>query len=269
MIYVINLQRQHRKWQDIQRTTLQGVASDWTIQRVQAVDGASLPDTAITRYTTARTQLRIFGAERCKRHAVWDHWMVDSRNAVACTLSHRDCIVRFLASNHEYCIIMEDDAKKNDGDAWGYVNKSIRNNAHAYDIVILGHYRHFPTPPECVASPKQNGTKMRDCDCDFFGSHAYYITRHAAKVLLTAIYPIEQQMDFFLASMSLTKKLKVGMVFPSLFGQTRRDSTIPHSKPSYLALTCAYFPKSSQWYIITIHILLVILVYYAVTRRMT
>lgn len=217
--------------------------------RVSAIDGRSLTDNELAAHgVTPRTQLRILQHEKKRTglSRVHDHWMLDSRAAIGATLSHVRCWEWLVdTSDEEYVVVLEDDARfVNSRTIQQELQQLADQQLFGYDVLLLG-VTAFPSyAPQPRAEPCTPGRVCTHVH-DFIGMQSYICSKRGAAILQQNARPIEQHVDFFVATMAQLGVVNVGVICPALARTSYSawaTSTIPHSfvlsdwLPSVLAL---------------------------------
>ena len=157
------------------------------IHRVNAVNGKALNylrDTRIGAYT----RLNIMRNDRRT------HREVATLGAVGCSISHATIWRRIIASGAPYAIVMEDDARFTMAQLQA-INLAAKTIPSTAQIWLLGLYK-----PNMQREPLAGPWSRVHT---FTASHAYVITRAAAKKLLEQVYPIDMHIDHYMSTMSV------------------------------------------------------------------
>lgn len=103
-VYCINLKQRVDRWRRFaSQPAVSDIQKHFQFERVDAVVGKEI-DIQNDKRISIRTKRNILHQKRR------DHEDLDSVGAIGCYLSHAMLWKRFLESNDEYCIILEDDA---------------------------------------------------------------------------------------------------------------------------------------------------------------
>lgn len=103
-VYCINLRKRVDRWRRFaSQSAVQDIQQHFKFERVDAVVGKDI-DIQNDKRISIRTKRNILHQKRR------DHEDLDSPGAIGCYLSHAQLWKRFLETNEEYCIILEDDA---------------------------------------------------------------------------------------------------------------------------------------------------------------
>ena len=265
-IMVINLDRDHHRWaNNVQPSILPEFGQ---LERVVAVDGALLTWPTVVELTTLKTQQRIRDITQHNNHRsrVVDNWMLDSVEAIGCTLSHMKCWEQLVRSGGQYAIILEDDATLApgcEGRVAPWVQTLAQQGLFGADVVLLGHN---VIPPYCrgklVRGSSSGGNALTTpYVCDFIGSHAYCLSNTAAQTLLQHALPMEQHVDFFLAGMAQMQQITMTRTHEPWFTVPLRErsvmgrSYIPRQITSFrIAAELAYHPYKTMIYLTLLHI---------------
>jgi GR25 family glycosyltransferase involved in LPS biosynthesis len=191
-VFVINLRQRPDRWtlfveQDPAVKALK-------IHRVDAFNGKSMNFLKDPRISTA-TRLNIMRNDRRT------HPEVASLGAVGCSITHASIWKRIVASNLPYAVIFEDDARFTLQDLQR-INEIAPTIPDSAAMWVLGLYK-----PNRVHEPLPNSDWSRIYT--FTASHAYIITREAAKKFLEQVFPVEMHIDHYMSSMSVLYDLPI------------------------------------------------------------
>jgi len=188
--YVISMKERPERWK---RYTEQPVTNKFkNARRSNAVNGKKLKYENDSRISV-RTRLNIF------RNYRRSHYEIATLGAVGCSLSHIDIWKKFLATDSKYCFVMEDDCILTD-ETFTHINTLIPNLPPKWGVWLLGMYS-----PNLVFSPMH--TKPWNRIYSFTASHAYVITRDAAKTFLQDAFPVESHIDHYISAISVLKDI--------------------------------------------------------------
>jgi GR25 family glycosyltransferase involved in LPS biosynthesis len=184
-VYVINMKERPDRWKLFLE---QGPAPKaLQIHRAQAFNGKALNYLKDPRISTA-TRLNIMRNDRRT------HPEVATLGAVGCSISHAMIWKTIVAKNLPYAVVLEDDARFTLEDLQR-VNELAKTIPDKAAMWVLGLYK-----PNRVHEPYPNSDWSRIYT--FTASHAYVITRAAAKKFLEQVFPIEMHIDHYMSSMS-------------------------------------------------------------------
>jgi GR25 family glycosyltransferase involved in LPS biosynthesis len=188
--YVISMKERPERWK---RYTEQPVTNKFKhARRSNAINGKKLKYVK-DRRISVRTRLNIFRNYRRSHHEI------ATLGAVGCSLSHIDVWKKFLNTGAKYCFIMEDDCILTD-ETFTNVNKLIPTLPPMWGVWLLGMYK-----PNLVFSPMD--VKPWNRVYSFTASHAYVITRDAAKTFLQDAFPVESHIDHYISAISVLKDI--------------------------------------------------------------
>lgn len=194
--YVINLKERADRW----RLFLEdagAAAKALRLHRVPAQNGKLLDPLTDHRIST-QTRLNILRNDRRT------HREIATLGAIGCSISHGIAWRRFLATGAPWAIIMEDDARP-DMSALGAAAAAAKDLPADAQIWLLGYYK-----PNLVYEPAAGAAYANwSTVYQFTASHAYMISRPAAKKLLQQLYPIESHVDHYMSAMSVLYGLKM------------------------------------------------------------
>ena len=186
--YVVSMKERPDRWKRF--TDQPAVHMLKNLKRSNAVNGKKLDPLNDSRISV-RSRLNIFRNYRRSHHEV------ATLGAVGCSLSHIEIWKKFLKTGSKYCLIMEDDAIITE-QALKEVNELIPKLPASWGIWILGCYK-----PNLVyeVMPLKPWNRVYN----FTASHAYLLTRPAARILLADANPIESHVDHYMGNISILK----------------------------------------------------------------
>jgi GR25 family glycosyltransferase involved in LPS biosynthesis len=186
-VYVINMKQRPDRWKNFMEQDPAVKALD--IRHVYATNGKALDylkDKRIAPYT----RLNIMRNDRRT------HREVASLGAIGCSISHAKLWRRIVASGAPYAVVMEDDARFT-MDLLQKVNEVAKTVPDTARVWLLGLYK-----PNMVREPLANGSPWSRV-FTFTASHAYVITREAAKKFLEQVFPVDMHIDHYMSTMSV------------------------------------------------------------------
>lgn len=206
-IYIINLDRAKDRWAQIS-AHLDSLGLAYT--RVPAVEGRhiSLP----TDDYDEAAYLRL-------------HGKLTNPNEIGCYLSHVKVMREFLASEADYAIILEDDAKLEPG-CIEAIQEAIAKHGKKWDLLRL-HGVHGGTPARfaklcggyslCIDLTRQTG------------SAAYLVNRKAANALVSKLLPMKLPYDHAFEK-DWTMGFTNAAIHPFCVSLTKAESNIGYDK---------------------------------------
>jgi glycosyl transferase family 25 len=186
-VYVINLKQRKDRWklflhQDPGVRMLQ-------LRRINAANGKALDylkDPRISPYT----RLNIMRNDRRTHHEI------ATLGAVGCSISHASIWKRIVESGAPYAVVMEDDARFTT-EQLQQINTLAKTIPTDAGIWLFGAFK-----PNMVYDPLPNNSPWSRV-YQFTASHAYVITRDAAKQLLAQVFPVEMHIDHYMSTMTV------------------------------------------------------------------
>jgi GR25 family glycosyltransferase involved in LPS biosynthesis len=185
--YVISMRERPERWK---RFTAQPVTRKLQIKYAKAVNGKKLDSLNDSRISV-RSRLNIYRNYRRSHHEV------ATLGAVGCSLSHMEVWKRFLKSGSKYCLVMEDDAILTE-ETLNHINELIPKLPSKWGVWILGCYK-----PNLVYQELEY--KPWNRVMNFTASHAYLMTREAAKIFIADVLPVESHVDHYMSNISILK----------------------------------------------------------------
>lgn len=203
--YVLNLTRAKERWEFM---LPQVKALNIPYEKISAVDGKKLSD-KLKKEIVDEVSFSYFFKT------------LPEAGSIGCSLSHEKAWRKFLESDDEFALILEDDVSFDPRALSEIVASAIKNHT-LWDIIglELNHYGH-PQKIEKLLPEKFLVLYMTNVK----HSGAYLINRSAAKKLLERFYPIKMPLDHY-----FTRSWEFGLRFcgvePRLVEQTFGDSQI-------------------------------------------
>jgi GR25 family glycosyltransferase involved in LPS biosynthesis len=189
--YVINLDRRTDRWETFSKQELIGYFHG--IERISATDGKYLDvenDTRISLHTR----------DNIRNNMRRSHYEINTPGACGASFSHIACWKKFLETEEEYCLIIEDDCMLRKDDFAKAVVYS-KNVPSEFDIWILG--MHNGSLVSVDYAPGSPWSKIGR----FTGAHCYILTRKAAQLLLKECFPIETHIEFYMCATVKTNNM--------------------------------------------------------------
>jgi GR25 family glycosyltransferase involved in LPS biosynthesis len=230
-LYVINLDKDIERWNKIQKQLLMFNSTSFIPQKISAVVGKKLDLKGLNM--SIRTKACI-DEPRC------GHESINTMGEIGCYLSHYNVWKEFLNTKDEYCIICEDDIvfekKILDINVLYEKVKSFLSTENDPPIAI------FLTIMS-IFYDKKNIKELPElwrATGRFFGTACYLINRSMANFLVKNAFPIEVQVDSYIAFLSkLNKNIYIYHAIEPYAKLTNDQSTLEHTdcKGCYLPVT--------------------------------
>ena len=189
--FCINLKQHPEKWNRIQNNLL--YYNFKNIERVEAVDGKLLSQDEL-KQVSMFSKYVINNELRCL------HEQLSSLGSIGCYLSHIKCWKEMIKRNIPNAFIFEDDALFIE-DKFINFNNCIINLSNTIDIFLFGYSNNRD-------SLVWNNGLYAKYNL-FFGTQGYYITNIGAQKLLKHAFPIEIQVDSYIAIMGQLKNINL------------------------------------------------------------
>ena len=186
-VYVINLKQRKDRWTLFMEQD-PGVRM-LDIRHVTAANGKALDylkDPRIAPYT----RLNIMRNDRRT------HREVASLGAVGASISHASVWKRIVDSGAPYAVVMEDDARFTT-EQLQQINDLAKTIPADTQIWLFGAYK-----PNMIHDPLPNNSPWSRV-YQFTAIHAYVITREAAKMMLSQVFPVDMHIDHYVSVMSV------------------------------------------------------------------
>lgn len=185
-IYVVNMKERKDRWKLFMEQD--PAVKAMNVHRVNAFNGYRL------NYKKDR-RIALSSRMNIMRNTRRIHQEVATLGAVGCSISHATIWKKILASNAPYAVVMEDDATFTIKELQ-QINELAKEIPGSAEVWLLGMTR-SGSIREPV--PRSKWSKVYQ----FTASHAYVITRAAAKKLLEQVFPVEMHIDHYMSNMSV------------------------------------------------------------------
>jgi GR25 family glycosyltransferase involved in LPS biosynthesis len=211
-VFCINLDRRPERYALFSK---QRGAAELNIQRVSAVDGSKI-NPVKSRYLSNQTKINILHKTRR------GHGEIDTLGAIGCSLSHYSVWKRFLETDAQHCLVLEDDAQVRTGLVELVKTASVA--VPDFDVWLLSYKLYdktllcLPTGP----SGQRQDQKTWKTPVNFWGTSAYIVSRAGAKRLMEDFFPIECHLDKYMCLKQLLGKLRI------IVHETFKTYTLPY-----------------------------------------
>lgn len=208
--YVINLDEAKKRW-DFMKPQVEALQMPY--ERVAAVEGKKLSKKFMNEIVDETSYMKFFRG-------------TPELGTIGCSLSHERVWRKFLESDNEFALILEDDVKFDPMKLREIVNFSIENEG-LWDILSFESNHHGY--PQKIA--KFSSKKIDESEFLVFymtnvkHSGAYLIGRSSAKKMLEKFYPIKMPLDHYY-SRSWEFGLRFCGIEPRIVEQKFGDSQI-------------------------------------------
>tara|TARA_B110000208_G_C11743197_1_gene420686 strand:- start:672 stop:1490 length:819 start_codon:yes stop_codon:yes gene_type:complete len=136
---------------------------------------------------------------------------------LGCMISHINVFKKFLLSDKDYCIILEDDCRFIVDDFKKSVMEYIKNVPKDWDVILAGYHI-----DEDWHNDHKNNNKDLKYDNgilnikQFVGLHCYIINKDSAKILIENLKSPRWIIDWEMSTLCNENKLKVYGMFPPI-----------------------------------------------------
>lgn len=150
--------------------------------------------------------------------------------AVGCALSHKLAWERFLASDAERALVLEDDLTLVAPELGARIQHVCAQLPDPYDLCYLGYHGGFPRSymerhgPETVPAESE---ELLPASGAITGLYMYLLSRRGARRLLDSVFPLDVQVDVavaiqleHLSAWKLPKHDTLSLSLPSQFGDS-------------------------------------------------
>lgn len=177
------------------------------------------------------------------------HEDIPSMGAIGCALSHYQCWMHIVKHKLAYAYVFEADAAMNDSlkfiEIEQYVSKQL---AEGYDYISLGYRKQPALLPKKVHADHLH---------TFIQTHAQVVSHRGAQILLNHFFPIEMQVDGYIACLSRSNIIKAcGRQF---FVQNAAMSSTTHKLRDVLNFKTHCPREVTEWAIVLIVLVMVYL----------
>lgn len=214
------------------------INNGFTYKRFPAVSGKNLPDSYI------RTILSSDALNTLDELYRNNHYQL-TRGGVGCALSHINIWKILVNSNNDYALIFEDDILFGEKSLYLYFQKYFKytNKQNIYyntidlflkkmehkninwDILLLQTMKPYnldliqdqSIPLINIKTDKNYYLVKQNV---FWGTGGYFITKKCALKLLSDVFPLKEQIDFYLSKKSLQKEINIYSIQPNILNQS-------------------------------------------------
>lgn len=196
-VYIINLDKDTDRWRKMQVQLSMFANTPFIPQRISGVYGKSFD---INRMNIVSLKTRA-----CLDEPRSGHEAIGSLGEIGCYLSHYRVWKEFTNTQNEYCVICEDDIvfdKKilKIDSLYEKIKRNIGNSDN-YPIAIFNSISIFYDKNDTEELPEVWRITGR-----FFGTWCYLINQAMAKVFINRAFPIEVQVDSYIAFLAKLDK---------------------------------------------------------------
>lgn len=188
-VYLINLKERKKRL----KTTLRNLNNLGypKIQRFEAVNGHLMSNQEIMDIVDEKALTSIWNNKR-----KYDHEL--SRGAVGCYLSHVAIWEKLQNDkNQQFYLILEDDTMPTK--TLEQIHNTLKRLPPDWDIYLCG-----------GIYERSNVVKKNICKVSqFMCTHAYVIHRKKLPIILSNVYPIRKQIDFYLSELSMQNVINI------------------------------------------------------------
>jgi len=200
--YCINLDKRPERYAVFSK---QSGIKDLRLERISAVDGSVIQ---IVNNPQISNQTKINILHKTRR----SHGEINTPGAIGCSLSHYAVWKKFLETDSQFCLVLEDDAQIKTGlaedilqlgplppfDVWCLSYK-------LYDKTLLP----YGSYEQVGCKPLATGGETWKSPVNFWGTSSYILSRKGAERLIEGFFPIECHLDKYMCLKSLLGKLRL------------------------------------------------------------
>ncbi len=201
-VYIVNLKKDKNRRKNIIREVKKQNFKNFEI--IDAIDGNNLD----------KNELNISKFKNNKLLNPWNSKMSPSQ--IGCALSHIKIYKKFIESNYNFALILEDDAVFIENFNDNLKSFVIKNFYFKKQIVLLSELKEFYSKP----IDSKYGYEIVDVSNAFF-THAYMINKEAAKSIISFNYPVKTIADNFVF-FKIYCKIKITGLNPFLVDQEKK-----------------------------------------------
>lgn len=131
-----------------------------------------------------------------------------TKNIIATAFTHNKAVNRFLESDYETCLIVEDDIKFAN-QFWkdttsGKIDQIISEiNQSDYDLIFWGRSRYIDYQEIANVGKVSENLHKTLLNTDFYGAHAYQLNKRSAKIISEKTIPVKFAADVNLESLDI------------------------------------------------------------------
>jgi glycosyl transferase family 25 len=216
-IFIVNLKKdKERRTHIINQLTRQKINN---YEIIDAVNGNEFDENEIKKNTFANKM----GINP------WNTKMSPSQ--IGCALSHIKIYKKFIKTNYDYALILEDDAIFIESFHDKLINFIINNFKYKKQIILLSEIKQFYSKP----INKIEKYELVNVTNAFF-THAYFINKEAAKSIISFNYPVKTIADNFVL-FKLYCGIKITGINPFVVDQDKKNH------PTTISIEKAKFKK--------------------------
>ena len=202
-IFIINLKKdKERRTHIINQLTIQNINN---YEIIDAVNGNEFDENEIKKNTFVNK----------KGINPWNTKMSSSQ--IGCALSHIKIYKKFIKTNYDYALILEDDAIFIESFHDKLINFIINNFKYKKQIILLSEIKQFYSKP----INKIEKYELVNVTNAFF-THAYFINKEAAKSIISFNYPVKTIADNFVL-FKLYCGIKITGINPFVVDQDKKN----------------------------------------------
>lgn len=204
------------------------------INHFKAVDGRKMNPTELlkNRVISVRSYDDLMSGRN-------EHSGMSSLGAVGCSLSHYEIWKKCIQDKNDYVIVTEEDNEM--------IKKLDENDFREITGILK-------KPNSIFVSVNITNQEHRK---HFFGTHFYIISREACEILVKNFFPIDVQVDWYIANAATTGEINMGGYVIS-----RQKMHISSIQEAFLCWKCS-LPKDKKYYLLYLF-LVMLLVFFAV-----
>ena len=202
-IFIVNLKKDKERRTHIINQLIRQKINNYEI--IDAVNGNEFDENEIKKNTFANKM----GINP------WNTKMSPSQ--IGCALSHIKIYKKFIKTNYDYALILEDDAIFIESFHDKLINFIINNFKYKKQIILLSEIKQFYSKP----INKIEKYELVNVTNAFF-THAYFINKEAAKSIISFNYPVKTIADNFVL-FKLYCGIKITGINPFVVDQDKKN----------------------------------------------
>jgi hypothetical protein len=219
--YLINLDRRTDRWNTFLESPLANLFQ--RLERYSAFDGKTLD-------LSGESRISLHTRDNIRKGFRRSHFEINTKGACGASFSHIGVWKKFLETDEEYCLVLEDDIflRKEDFDLADILKDRIPRE---FDIWILGYHPYSATADRYMKGSPWGKVKR------FTGAHCYILSRKGAEGLLKECFPIETHIEFYMTTAAKEQGLLM-LVHDILRVPQRAEFTEDNDSDTALQRTC-------------------------------
>ena len=209
--YVINMDKNKDRYSTFM-STADSYMHDTHVEKFSAIDGTKMSFEELEKVATPEIIDGIKELDATNKRSRDEQL---TRGMIGCYMSHISLYKHNLEKHNDIVMVFEDDAKFNI-DLVEFIQK-LNEFPTDWDILLLGHVGIFEEKPY---------SKFWNQVYNFWGTHAYVISKSGMQKLVQSAYPISKQIDHKMSELAKSEELKIYAYKTILVSQAASYTTV-------------------------------------------